>query len=148
MAITLVNPTAGYIGHGCDISVTTSIATDAAGYGEMQVFDPLLAFVVSTGRVDTDGTMAFDVQLGLSFSGGVSTFGQHQGLPLGNAVTLVVTTHHANGSVIDTGTFAGVFFHEPVSALPDLVFQLTGSNDTLLQQILAAVTTTAATNMP
>jgi hypothetical protein len=139
MVITLSNPTAGFVGQGHELEASTTVAMSSAGVSLWELMDPTLTWQVSAASGDTpSGVGLFAVQMGLQQG---SPAGFRQGIAAGAAVTLRITLFSDQFlTVIDSGIFAGVFLHDPVSGLGGLLGQvggLTSGQQSELDDILA-----------
>src|SRR5712691_6083089 len=97
MVITLVQPTAGYIGQGHELIASSSLSVPG-GFAQFQIFDALIAIQLTAGDTLTGAAgIPFGATLGIL--GGLFVRG-NQGLPPGTAVTLQITVLQPDGATL------------------------------------------------
>lgn len=122
MTITLVSPAAGYVGNGHVVDSASTLSV-AGGNVLVELLDPLLAFLLTTGDGLTGGPgVTSSVILGVGNRLGPQP---RLGLPLGSAITMRITYYSDFFvTVLDTANFAAAFMHDPVSGLGTVTHHL------------------------
>src|SRR5438094_7846120 len=117
MALTITQPTAGYIGQGIQVFGTAPTFT-AGDYVDVTVSDFALGLQGSTGRNPMTST-SWQVTLGFDGQSGQYENVQN-GLDIGHALGLSAAQFNSGGGFVDS-VFQSGYFHDPVTGMSGLL---------------------------